>query len=198
MQVAAPPRGGRVTLVAMRLALSVVVLAACTHHYDINDAHELVGEGEVTVELAGRKRVPATVFESGGYVAFVGSDGVPIPFDHIVRVTGRNRMRGAGDGVVVGALGGAVAGLVAGAALSDSDDDCDDSSHASSNCGFAAFGAIGDGILGGLIGAAGGGLLGLAIGAATGSTVIYENKHAHAVVRVGGPPGSVAGLAIDF
>jgi hypothetical protein len=183
----------------MRVALSLTVLVAgCVQHRDIKEAHELVGEGDVIVALVDGRRVAATAAESGGYVTFVAKSGETLRFEQIVRVSGKDRMQGATQGLGLGALGGAVAGLVIGVRLSDSDDDCDNSNHASSNCGFAAFDSIGDGLLGAVVGAAGGGLIGAVLGAVAGGTVIYENTSRHTTVRVDGPAGSVVGISVDF
>jgi hypothetical protein len=167
-------------------------LSACTHRHHIAEAHELGGE---TVTLStSRGEVEAVGIETPNGVEFQATGtGQIVPANDIDTIETRRHGQGALEGLTWGAVSGAVIGGIYG--YSDGDDDCNaengDLCFLELSAGDkAAFGAIGFGAIGGLIG--------LIAGAAIGSTDIFEYPTKQAVVKPGGPRGSVAGMTFSF
>jgi hypothetical protein len=106
----------------MRTALLFLVVAGCTHHKTIAEAHEVVGE-EVTLQGQYGHRVTAVGVRTPGGVTFYDkANGGMVPANEIVRIEetshGLGAIQGLGIGGGIGILIGAAAGFASG------DDDC--------------------------------------------------------------------------
>jgi hypothetical protein len=166
------------------LLLVVVAASACTHHQNIVEAHELVGE-EVEVELYGRPPVEAVGVHGRmpGTVDYVARNGEVIDGNSVIRVSDERHLRGAVEGLGLGALIGGGAGAILG--FADGDDECDND-----HCWFQ-MSAEGKAVLFGFVFGVLGGGVGLVVGAVRGSTIVYESPSSQTSVRVGGNDGSL-------
>jgi hypothetical protein len=178
----------------MKSALVVVALAGCTHHRNINEAHELVGD-EVVLEGQYGAQVTAVGVASAGGITFIDkANGGMVPPNEIVRIKETSHGLGAVQGLGIGIGIGAGLGIVMG--FASGDDECNDESG-EGGCWFSFSAGEKATILGVVFGGAGG-LLGLIVGAMKGSTTIYEQPGSNVSVRVGGPAGSTAGVTMTF
>jgi len=174
----------------MRPVIIILGLSACTHRHHIASAHELGGE---TVTLStSHGAVEAVGIETPNGVEFQATGtGQIVPANDIHTIEAKRHGQGALEGLAWGAVSGALIGGIYG--YSQGDDECgeDDFCILEFSAGDkATFGAIGFGAIGGLIG--------LVAGAAVGSTDIFEYPTTQAVVKPGGPRGSVAGMTFSF
>ncbi len=173
----------------MRRLLSLSVLAGCSHQVPLAQVHELAGEGEVEVRTTSGESIDAVPIAAPGGVTFIPRTGGTLPADAIAEVRDVRHLRGAVEGLGLGALIGAGTGAVLGYA--EGDDQC------TGEC-FLAFSAETKAILGAIVVGGLGAGVGLVIGALKGSTIIYSNESSGIAVRPIAPPGSVAGLTVTF
>jgi hypothetical protein len=174
----------------MRLFVILLGLSACTHHHHIAAAHELGGES-VTVSTS-YGEVEAVGIETPNGVEFQATGtGQIVPANDIHTIEAKRHGQGALEGLAWGAVSGALIGGVYG--YSQGDDECNDDGFCILEFSAgekATFGAIGFGAVGALVG--------LLAGAVVGSTNTYEYPTTQAVVKPGGPRGSVAGMTFSF
>lgn len=174
----------------MRLALVfAVALVACSHHRPLRDAYEV--RGDVTIQTFDGRLLEATAAETPNGTVFRTRTGELFDPGSVVRVTDKRILRGAAEGLGIGAGIGALGGIVLG--LADGDDPpCQDGSWCLFHMTAGEKAAAGGIVFGAL-----GGLVGLAAGAIVGSQFVYDDGETPVVTPVG-PPGSVAGLTVSF
>lgn len=180
----------------MKALLFVVpVLTGCTHHYDIANAHEVVGE-EVTLQgQYGHEVTAVGVANGGGVVFYDRANGGMVPDNEIVRIKDVRHGRGALEGLGIGGGIGVGVGVLAG--LASGDDECDSETSDHGGCWFSFSAGDKAMIFGVLLGGLGG-FLGLVVGAMKGSTIIYEQPSSGLTVRAGGTADSPAALTVSF
>lgn len=177
----------------MRTALLLVAVAGCTHHKDITEAHELIGE-EVEVSGMYGQSVTAVGVNGPSGITFVDkATGGVVPDQEIYKIDDTSHVLGGVQGLGIGGAIGAIGGALLGYA--DGDDACDEDSHG--GC-FLSFTAGEKAALFGIVFGVLGGGVGLVVGAVKGSTTLYERRFPGVSIKPGGPPGSVAGIDISF
>jgi hypothetical protein len=168
-------------------AAVTVLVTACTHHRPLREAYEVTGEA--TVETLDHQSVQVTSVETPTGTVFQSAGGQLVDLGNVTKITDERSLRGAVEGLGIGAGLGILAGGIIGYSGGD-DPPCDECWFQQSAESKAALGAIVFGVIGGFIG--------LASGAVHGSHFIYEDDGSPAVIRPIGPPGSVAGLTVEF
>jgi hypothetical protein len=175
----------------MRTALVFLAVTGCTHHKNITEAHELVGDEVVLEGQHGRQVTAVGVAGPGGITFYDKANGGMVPPNEIAMIKDTSHGRGALEGLGVGAGLGVLTGAAAG--FASGDDECSDEEFCILEFSAGEKAVIFGVLLGGI-----GGVLGLVVGAAKGSTTIYEHPQSGTSVRVGGPAGSTAGLTMTF
>ena len=170
----------------MRFALLALLLAACTHHRPIHAAYEV--EGDVTLETFDGREVDATAMQTPNGTVFRTRTGEIVELGSVLRVTDTRRLRGAAEGLGIGAGIGALGGIILGFA-DGSDPPCDECWFNMTAGEKATLAGIAFGIVGGAIGLGAGAILGSQFDYSGGTTPI---------VTPGGPPGSVGGVTVHF
>jgi hypothetical protein len=175
----------------MRVAMSFVVLAACTHHRPLREARDLENGDEVVAENHVGQTQPARVVHGvNGELELHSPIGV-LPSQQVARVTESSTGLGAAEGLGLGALIGGSIGAAAFYASGDAD--CEGNTDDGLCFEFSAGEKA---VLGGIAFGALGGIIGLVVGASRGSTTIYEDGDTR--VTPIAPQGSTAGVTVTF
>jgi hypothetical protein len=163
-------------------------LAACTHRGSVSNTDSLDGS-TVTVELSNGAEVKATVEVVTAGALLHTEDGVDMNLTDASKVTEIRRGRGALEGLGIGVLIGGAAGAAIGYA--DGDDTC---------TGFCVFRTSAEekAVVAGIALGAVVGVVGLLVGVARGSRDVYHFEGLRPRMVPVGPPGTPAGVTIQF
>jgi hypothetical protein len=175
----------------MRVAMLFAVLAACTHHRPLREAHDLVNGDDVVVENHVGQTQPARVVHGPNNELQLSSPIGVLPEQQIARITETSSGLGAAEGLGLGALIGGTIGAVGMYASGDAD--CEGNTDDGLCFEFSAGEKA---VIGGIAFGAIGGLIGLVVGASKGSTTIYEDGDTR--ITPIAPQGSTAGLTVTF
>lgn len=174
-------------------AVAAIGLVACTRHHPLSALPERAGQ--VLARTREGYIFDVTVGVEAGQTVLRDRRGLPLPLDVVVEVVEKRRWLGALHGLGWGVLGGAAAGAVLGYASGD--DDCN-TSRGEDMCYYAFTAGENAVFLGAFFGILGG-LGGLIYGAGTGAKDVYRAEPGTAPrVMPSGPPGSVAGMTVQF
>ncbi|HEY5924342.1 MAG TPA: hypothetical protein VIV11_21845 [Kofleriaceae bacterium] len=171
----------------MRAWPILFLAGACTHHRSIAGVGSVAGK-DVIVETYDGVDVNVTAEPAPDGLMFRGPTGYMDPAV-VARVVERRHVRGAFEGLAIGAAIGVAGGAIIGYASGD--DTCD-----SEGCWFT-LSASDKAFLGGMFFGAIGGALGALVGLVRGSLYVYSYGP-QVRVMPSGPPGSVGGLTITF
>jgi hypothetical protein len=174
------------------VAVSFVLLAACTHHRPLHQAQGLANGDEVVAENHVGQSQPARVVHGpNGELQLVSPIGV-LPSQQVARIKETSHGMGAAEGLGLGVLIGGTIGALA--FYSSGDDECNGEGEGQW-CLFT-LSAEEKAVLGGIALGGVGGLIGLVVGAAAGSTTIYEDGDTR--ITPIAPQGSTAGVTVTF
>lgn len=176
------------TIRPIALAAALGLMVACTHRPGWSlSPRDVIGE-TVEVELRDGKKVKAVAERTPNGVVWRTGRRSAVPWYDAREATVVSHGRGALDGLAFGAPIGVAAGILAG--LNHEDCHTGDGWCMSQEAAMVMYGVVlgGAGALGGLL-----------VGAIIGSRLVYEiDDPGDEEVRIGGPPGSVVGVSLDF